>query len=277
MWTRKHVSLPDLTLPCMPFLRDHTISGKAMVPAVEMLNLLVLVFDEQGLAPSAPLTMREVAFPRFLPAEELPRCSFAVDLQETGDAVRARLASRIRSASGIERERVHAQVSFLTRSVAVAAPPEESQPVYVLTAERVYRELIPFGRQFCNLRGSLRLARNGAWGTVESPTPPHPSPSRAGCPYLLDSAMHLACLWGQRYAGMVAYPTGFIWRTTAAAIAHGRRRCTVAPRRRDARALTFDLWLTDDEGRVCDAVGELTMAPRAGGAPPPAWIGEGAA
>jgi hypothetical protein len=84
--------------------------------------------------------------------------------------------------------------------------------------------------------------------------------------------MHLACVWGQRYAGVVAYPTGFASRNVFAPIPHGRRRCTAVARTVEPRRLCFDLWLSDDEDRVSDAIAGLVMVPLAAGAPPPPWI-----
>jgi len=55
---------------------------------------------------------------------------------------------------------------------------------------------------------------------------------------------------------------------------NGRRRCVVVPKGRGPRSLTYDLWLTDDDGQVCDAIAGLSMAPLAAAAPPPAWIVE---
>jgi len=261
-----------VTLPEIACLGDHAISGKAIVPAVELLDFLLHVLCQQGIAVSPPLTMRDGVFPRFLAADEIPRCTFAVTLTPGGgDNVRGAFESRIVLSNGIERKRTHAEVTF-GGDLQSPAPPVETVADFEVSAERVYRELVRFGPHFSNLRGTLRLARPGAWGEVASPTPPHANPSAAGCPYLLDSAMHLACVWGQRYAGIVAYPTGFASRRVFAPIASGTRRCSVVPRTVEPRRLTFDLWLSDEAGHVCDAIDGLVMVPLAVGAPPPAWI-----
>jgi hypothetical protein len=263
-----------VTLPEMAFLKDHAIAGKAIVPAVELIDILLHVLDRQGVKIAVPLVMRDVTFPRFLAADDLPRCVFEVTLAEASGGVRTAFASKIALPGGISRTRVHAQATF--GGVAdFADPPAEARPAFEVPADRLYRELVRFGPHFCNLVGSVRLASNGAWASVGSPSPPHPNPSKAGCPYLLDSAMHLACAWGQRYAGIVAYPTGFSSRTVVSPIAAGRRRCVAVARTVEARRLVFDLWLTDAQDRVCDAVTGLVMAPLASGAPPPAWIVEG--
>jgi hypothetical protein len=264
-------SLISVSLPDMP----HAIAGKPIVPAVELLNFLAQAVDRRGISLGTPLTMRDVTFPRFLPANDIPRCTFEVALEEPsqpGGGIRARLSSRIELPGGIQRHRTHVAVTFGGQVPPAAQALPEADVEYEIAAERVYRELIRFGPHFCNLQGPVRLARAAAWATVASPTPPHPNPSKAGCPYLLDSAMHLACVWGQRYAGIVAYPTGFSARKVPSPIAHGQRRCVVMARGKGPRHLQFDLWLIDEEHRVCDAVDGLVMAPLAMGSPPPDWI-----
>jgi hypothetical protein len=96
--------------------------------------------------------------------------------------------------------------------------------------------------------------------------------------------MHLACLWGQRYAGVVTYPTGFAARVITSPLAHGQRRCVVVPAAAgktigkpiglavSSPGLTFDVWLTDENQRVCDVITGIAMAPLTRGAQPPAWI-----
>jgi len=262
------VALPDLLE-----WSDHAIQGKATVPAVLLLDLLVRQTTEQaGLDPTdSPLVMRDAIFPRFLPADEVERCTFELTLEDVeGAGTRATLTSRIALAGGIGRTRTHAAITLGGSATALPAPQVVGD--FELTAERAYTEVIPFGPRYRNLRGPIQLGRDGGSAWVRSPEPAFPQPSRAGCPYLFDSAMHLACLWGQRYAGVVAYPTGFSARVIASPLAHGQRRCVVVPRSIEPRALTFDLWLTDEDHRVCDAIIGLAMAPVARGQEPPAWI-----
>ena len=280
-----------VTLPDLPALADHAIQGKATVPAAWLLDLLVRTATEQhgggdsvpNLA-TFPLVLREASFSRFLHADEVEQCTFDVVL---GDGVgegakaglRATLTSRIALAGGICRTRTHAAVTFDGPLTPLPLPPAAIDCDTELLADRAYAELIPFGPHYRNLRGAIQLGRHGGTGGVGSPEPAGPEPSRAGCPYLFDGAMHLACLWGQRYAGVVAYPTGFSTRVIAAPLAHGQRRCIVVPKAVgkvgssfDSRGLTFDLWLTDENHRVCDAIVGLVLAPLARGAQPPAWI-----
>lgn len=265
----------SVALPELPDLADHAIGGKATVPAVELLELLVrTVAGQEGWAgrPPLPLAMTDVSFPRFLPADEIDRCAFEIAVEASDGALRATLTSRIALVGDMRRSRVHAEVTLGAPIAQPPRPPADLACAFELPAERVYRELIPFGPRYCNLRGTVRLGPSGGVGRVRSPVPPRHPPPLASCPYLFDAAMHLACVWGQRYAGIVAYPTGFLARVLTKPTPAGERRCIVVPTRIEPRRLLCNLWFIDEEGEVCDAVIGLAMSPLAAGAPPPAWI-----
>jgi hypothetical protein len=271
------VSLPitvPVVLPELPDMEDHRIAEKATVPAVELLELLVKTVAEHEGNPgwmSLPLTMTGATFPKFLPADEIARCTFDVTLDKAVHGVRAALISRIALAGGMQRSRVHAIATLGAAADSPPLPPDFDCD-FEVSAERVYHELITFGPRYCNLRGGVRLGRAGATATVRSPVPPRSPPPLGSCPYLLDAAMHLACVWGQRYAGFVAYPTGFDARWLSLPVAAGERHCIVAPRIVEPRRLLCDLWLTGLEGEICDTIVGLTMSPLANGSPPPVWI-----
>ena len=261
-------------LPELPDLAQHHIAGRATAPAVELLELLARTVAEadggSGLLP-LPLAMNEVVFPKFLPADEIERCTFEVALERHGLGTRASLVSRIALAGGMRRSRVHAAAVFAGFPGQPPAPPK-LECDFEVSAERIYRELIPFGPRYRNLRDSVRLGAGGGLGIVRSPAPPRSPTPLLGCPFLLDAAMHLASVWGQRHAGYVAYPTGFATRVLYQPVPAGERRCLVAPTRVESRRLICDLWLLDEHGAVCDVITGLAMSPLGAGAPPPAWI-----
>jgi hypothetical protein len=254
----------------LPEFDDHRIQNKAVVPAVYFLDLMVGAATDAGIINQSPLTIQAASFPRFLPTSEIERCAFDLTAESMDGQTRLRLSSRITLPNGIQRTRDHAVLSLAEG--ATPPPPPTVVAEFQVSAERLYSELVPFGPRYCNLSGTLRLGQNGALGTVRSPEPGFADPSLAGCPYLFDSAMHLACVWGQRYDAVVAYPTGFASRTILSPIPHGESLCVVAPRSRDPRSLSFDLWLLDEHHRTCDVTLGLSMAPLARGSAPPSWI-----
>ena len=262
--------------PELPDIEDHVIAGKVTVPAVELIDLALATLAAE--APSAaslalPLVLSDIRFPRFLLGEEIRHCTFELTLESAKQqAAHIELASRITFPSGISRRRVHLEA-------ILGGPPPAPLPVptdmvfdFELESERTYAELVPFGPRFHNLRSPVRLGRGAALGIVRSPDPPRGHVSVAGCPYLLDSAMHLACVWGQRYLGYVAYPVGIRARVVWLPVDHGERRCLVVPRAVAPERLTCDVWLTDEAGTIADAVTALEMAPMSIGPAPPAWI-----
>jgi hypothetical protein len=269
------VTLP-VELPALPDIDDHRIGGKVTVPAVELLEILAQAITQHTGQLPLPLVMTDAVFPHFLPKSEIERCKFDLTLNQVQEdpaaGIRVTLASRIGLAGGMRRARVHAAVTFGARLAPPSRPPDGLDCEIEVPAARLYQDLIPLGPRFRNLRGTLRLGRAGATGTVRSPEPLRSHAPLMGCPYLLDAAMHLACLWGQRYASMVAYPTGFATRSLTSPVAHGERRCTVVPRIVEPRRLLCDLWLANEQGEICDRVTGLAMVPLASGATPPAWI-----
>jgi hypothetical protein len=259
-----------VAIASLPEFGDHRIQGKAIVPAVYLLDLMVRAATDAGLIDPLPLTIRAATFSRLLPANEIEHCTFDLAAEIVDGNTRLQLSSRITLPSGIQRIRDHAILTLGNEPIVAPAP--EIIGEFDVSAERLYRELIPFGPRYCNLRSTIRLGPAGALGTVRSPEPGFAQPSLAGCPYLFDSAMHLACVWGQRYAGVVAYPTGFASRTIVSPLSPGEYVCVVAPRSQDPRNLSFDLWLLDERRRPCDVTLGLSMAPLATGSMPPAWI-----
>jgi hypothetical protein len=266
-------SIP-VAVPVFPDAGDHGIAGRSVVPAAVLVELLLRTVAEHERWPvplALPLTMTRVRFPHLLPTADIPRCRFTVRLTHDGDSLGAVLLADLALPSGIKRPREHAQITF---GAAAPAPPPPPPPAsdFAVAAERIYREAIPLGPRYRNLQGRISLGRAGGTARACSPEPPHLPPPLGGCPFLLDAALHLACVWGQRYAGVVAYPTGFasraLWRPTPS----GERSCLVVPRAVEPRQLLFDLWLTDGDGQPCDTLLGLAMAPLARGTLPPPWL-----
>jgi hypothetical protein len=266
-------SIP-VVLPAPSDAGDHCIAGRSVVPAAALVELLLRTVAEHErwtLPLPLPLTMTRASFPHFLPTDELSRCTFTVRLERAGHGLRAVLLANLALARGIKRPREHAQITFGTTAPAPPPPPPPACD-FEVPAERIYREAIPLGPRYRNLHGRIGLGRAGGTAMARSPEPPDLPPPLGGCPFLLDAALHLACVWGQRYAGVVAYPTGFASRVLLRPTPSGTRRCLVVPCAVEPRRLLFDLWLADESGRPCDTLLGLAMAPLARGALPPPWL-----
>jgi hypothetical protein len=101
----------------------------------------------------------------------------------------------------------------------------------------------------------------------------------------LDAAFHAACVWGQRYAGVVAFPVGLAKRQIHVPCEPERLyEGQIRVRKRNPQRLVFDIDITDEvrgKGRLCEAVRAVVMRDVSGGRlKPPDWLtvaGSGAA
>ena len=83
----------------------------------------------------------------------------------------------------------------------------------------------------------------------------HTPPGPLGSPFPLDAAFHTACAWGQRYAGVVAFPVGLDCRRVHRPTRPGDfYQAVVMPRRTTPELLVFDLALYDLDGGLCERV-----------------------
>jgi hypothetical protein len=182
----------------------------------------------------------------------------------------ASIRSRVEVARGITRNYEHASVEFDCPPAPIPDPPADLAYDTQVAPRRVYESLVPLGPWFHNLQGEIRLAQLGARATARVPANAEPN-DLLGSPFLLDAALHLACVWGQRYAGVVALPTGFRRRTVLRA-PRDEVECVVVPREANPRSLMLDVWLFDREGTMCDVVEGLQMMPWHAAAPPPSYV-----
>ena len=142
-----------------------------------------------------------------------------------------------------------------------------------VTAETIYRELIPFGTAYQNIIGDLAISPEGALaylsgGNYEA------DDHLLGSPFPLDAAMHAACVWGQRFTGIVPFPTGFekrfIYQKTKKGGSYLGR---VVPVHVDREWIMFDAWIYDLKGVIYEAISGITMRDvTQGRLHPPQWI-----
>ena len=95
-----------------------------------------------------------------------------------------------------------------------------------------------------------------------------------GSPFPLDAAMHAACVWGQRFSGIVPFPTGFEKRiiyqkTKKKGVYLGR----VVPVNIKPDSMIFDAWIYDSDGVIYESVSGIQMRDVSQGRlKPPDWI-----
>jgi hypothetical protein len=264
-----------------PYLRDHHFEGRVILPAVESLialaNVVKLNFPQIRIN-----CLLRASFPRFLSiAPETQRLVVFVDIENGGnDTITAVLLTSIKSKkNAIRRTLEHVRVEFATEDSA----PCPTVPFRVveklegkcisIPAATIYRELVPFGAAYQNIIGDLVISPEGtlaylSGGNYEA------DENVLGSPFPLDAAMHAACVWGQRFSGIVPFPTGFekrlIYQKTKKGSSYLGR---VVPVNIDQESLTFDAWIYDLNGVIYEAISGIKMRDvTQGRLHPPQWI-----
>jgi hypothetical protein len=263
-----------------PYLRDHHFEGKVILPAVEALitlaNVVKLNFPQMRIN-----CLLKARFPRFLfITPETQRLPVLVDIENVGrDDITAVLLTSIKSKeNAICRTLEHARVEFGTADCTPGPAPfrvvEKLEGKCIrVPAEKIYRELIPFGTAYQNITGELAVSPEGALaylsgGNYEA------DENFLGSPFPLDAVMHAACVWGQRFSGIIPFPTGFekrfIYQKTKRGGSYLGR---VVPVNIDQESLMFDAWIYDLNGIIYEAISGIKMRDiTQGRLHPPQWI-----
>jgi hypothetical protein len=266
------------------WLQNHRFLGQAVLPGVWALEHLARAVGREF--PDAALPdAADIHFDKFLilPAPDVLRVEVLAEVGRlpNGDVQAALLTRHVAPKSGISRMKTHARVRFGRPGGGVvdlpAAPEGPASPgdAFQVGPERLYAEMVPFGRAFQNVVSAVRLSPDGARAVVSGGEigDEHQSMS-LGSPFPLDAAFHAACAWAQRFCGVVAFPVAMQERR----IRHRARfgQCydaNVLFQGADGDRLRFDLWLHDQEGRCCEWVRGLAMRDVSRGKlQPPVWI-----
>ncbi len=274
----RQVRLP-LDIAVRPYLMDHRFEGKAVLPAVEAMQYLSA--STRRHCPGLNVRSIENAeFSRFLSlTPDVPRIEAFNEIEVHADGrVTSRLLTRTRSRSGITRTHTHVSMEF---------PPSHSAPVPLpadqmfalegiglnVQSDKIYQSLVPFGPSFQNIQGELTVSAFGAITSVHAPDPGAPV-EPLGSPFPLDAAFHAACVYGQRFSGIVGFPVGlgyrYVFQPTEPKASYLAR---IVPKRAAYDRLVFDIWITDMDGAPYEAVLGLIMQDvSAGRMVPPDWI-----
>jgi phosphopantetheinyl transferase len=279
-----------LEIPLQPYLRDHCVGGRAVLPAVEAAELLARA--ARRFLPGTDVTaMVDLRFDKFLfiDPEAPPAAAFCdLALHENGD-IQAVLATRTTSKkAAMTRVKEHAAVRFSRRkpdmpdlmpNLALDLASALEGACFTVENDDIYRKLVPFGPAFRNVT-RVHVAAGGAIAEIKTPADPagHERTRQLGSPFPLDAAFHAACVWGQRFAGIVAFPLAVdrrrIYRNTRPGDTYFGH---VTPVRMEPDRLIFDLRIFDGDGRLCETAAGVRMRDVSGGKlKPPRWIaGEG--
>ncbi len=264
-------------LPLPYWIRDHHFDGKSILPAVEAMQLLAKTAEITHPALNVQI-MEAARFYRFL---ELPPDREQIDIMiEMEMAAEGRLRARLltrKQLAAMSRLTVHCELLFCFHPAdePVTLQPHKTATDFVtkVSAERIYRELVPFGPMFRTLEGQLSIMRDSAVGRLRTPhLPPDFAPT--GSPFSLDGAMHAACVHGQRLVDFVPFPVGFDRRVISNPTQPGEEySITICLRSIDENSLAYDLQVMDCNGGIRETVLNLMMRDVSNGRiKPPDWI-----
>lgn len=263
--------MTDTRTPCtivvQPWFKDHAVAGKIVLPAVE--SILFLAEKCLSIHPEIDvMVMEDVGFGKLfqIPATAT-KVSALISCAPSADGrIRIQLLSRMQLGS-MARTKEHAEIFFpqtkTPRDLPIGiSPPSLTGKIKEVTAQHLYRELVPFGRYYQTLHDTLYLSENQAWGHLQAPELPFTSPVQTvlGSPFPLDGAMHAACVLGQQFVDFAPFPVGFDRRILFRPTQPGRPYLTaVTMTSKTHDQLTFDLTIFNKEGHLYEAVSGLRM------------------
>lgn len=271
----------SIEIPSPVYLRDHLFREDPVFPAVEAMETLSREVNRRH--PGSPVTnIGDARFDKFLfiPPEGEPIPAF-LDLQvgKKGD-LEAKLITRSKAGkTAITRTKVHASLTFLQPGPDFPPPPLDiaAAPEGIcarVSSGRIYEELVPFGSAYRNIQGSVWLSPDGALAEIRSPAQLPGNSWLLGSPFVLDAAFHAACVWGQHYGNVVAFPVYIEHRKIYHPCSPDRRYFgRILPKSISPDLLVFDIWVLDENGVIHETAQGVRMRDVSGGQiVPPAWI-----
>ena len=269
----------EMALPIPPWLRDHHFAGRAVLPLVEAIGLLARLIAEKF--PEIDVTrLNNANFDKLLVLPEEDVLPIFIEL-ERRDERQAYAALMTKKVGKISRLLHHAQMLFgggietAPGQSSKPPPPENgSAPSWAIIREKIYAELVPFGPSYRSLHGELYLQGDTASGTLIAPDLPLSCPALPH-PFLLDGAMHAACVHGQSFCGFVPFPVGFAAMEVEKAgslqqpgrVYHTHCRLLAAAK----NELRYNVRVWGDGG-IMNVAGSVMRDVSGGAIKPPAWM-----
>jgi len=272
-----------LNIDVSPYLMDHYYDGKAVLPAVEIMHSLALT--TKNYLPDTDITSIENAsFDKFLyiPEDTIQIIAFnEISVHKNGN-VSAKLMTKNRVKDlPITRIKEHAVLTFSQSEKEISTiesnvSTSSINTSYNVSSEKIYRELVPFGPSYHNISGLLKVNNNEAFAKTNT----NKNLIRIdrsdilGSPFPLDAAFHAACVWGQRYKKIIAFPVGINKRVVLNPTMPGSTyNIHVDPIKIKKETLIFNIIITDESGVLYESVSGLIMKDvRGGRMKPPEWI-----
>ena len=261
----------------LPYFLDHKFENKPVLPAVEAMKLLAQTalpyLEEKKI-----ICFTNTDFKRFVPIPSDKKnilIFINIDFYEN-NCVRVTLMTQILSGKmKIRRIKEHVSLNLLTldnidNPLNLSAIKKEC---FKISNQQIYKELVLFGPAYHNIKKNLKITENQVDALVYAGNFPDCS-SFSGSPFPLDAAFHAACVWAQRYAGIVAFPVGldkrYIINPTKPGNLYSAR---IKPVQKNLPLLIFDMEIYTLEGTICEIISGVKMQDISRGRlKPPDWV-----
>lgn len=277
-----HTDPTPVTITVHDHLADHHFMGTPVLPAVEAMEILAAEALAADSSASVDL-LSDAEFNKFLPLDpNRETMELQAQMHPAAEShLRATLVSRTRSPkAAITRTKEHAAMTWGRTADEAYATPLDVAAVpegvcATVAQDKIYRELVPFGPAYRNITAPVWLSDDGALTLIQCPDLPSCSrTNHLGSPFALDAAFHAACVWGQHYCKMVAFPIAVDKRRILKpTVPNGTYYGRVIPMQTGPDVLVFDIWLLDRSGTMCEIVQGVRMRDVSGGRlKPPQWI-----
>ncbi|HUT43756.1 MAG TPA: polyketide synthase dehydratase domain-containing protein [Desulfobacterales bacterium] len=272
-----------LEIEIYPYLLDHRFEGKAVLPALEAMQLLAV--STQKHLPDTDIRFIENAkFDKFLyiePNTTIVEAFNEIEIHKDG-SITAKLITKTKSKkAGITRVKEHAVMQFAgwkpdIKPFSLDTVSGQIKRGFNIPSDKLYNDLVPFGPAYHNIRDTLFVSEEGAIAEIQTPKQSATNNLKMplGSPFPLDAAFHAACAWGQRYLAVVGFPVGFDKRMVIQPTRPGDSYiCLILPVNVTSDLLAFDIWLYNLNGILFEAVYGVQMRDvSAGRMKPPQWV-----
>ncbi|MFF5939047.1 acyltransferase domain-containing protein, partial [Streptomyces sp. NPDC012508] len=262
-----------LSVRTHPWLAQHRVHGRIVVPGTAFVDLAVRAGDQAGCDAIDELVLHT---PLVL-TEESVQLQVLVGAPDEDGARQLTVHSRLSDGTGWHGQPWTRHASGTLRAAAPVVAPASSWPPdggHAVTLDELYPALagagLEYGPVFQGLRGVWRAGED-LWAEVVLPEQAHADAGRFGLhPALLDAALHALAVRAVETDGPAGPPgLPFSWsQVTLAASGATTLRVRLSPRGEDA----VELLALDAEGRTVLSVGRVVLRPLAADAPTGATV-----
>jgi len=265
------------------YLRDHQFGDRVVLPAVESCQLLAANLKNH-MPDVNPCNLYNASFNRFIdikPEQTIITLFNEIEVYENGDIISRLLTKTKSKKAGITRTTEHVILKFKKEERRLQELPFDIASsldgiCFQITSQKIYSDLVLFGPAYHNISDILYLTQEGSIAKIIAA--PHPARIEPlGSPFPFDAALHAACVWGQRYSGIAAFPVGFDKRFIINPTIPGDTYFSrTIPVKVNTESLIFDIWIYDQKGCLREvACGVKLKDVNAGMLTPPQWTKNG--